>query len=57
MTTAASMDGLVDEDARLYAADGTLLAQSRQLAITLTPEDRPPVTKDQHELIDSPAQS
>ncbi len=57
VTTAASMDGLVDEDARLYAADGTLLAQSRQLAITLTPEDRPPVTKDQHELIDSPAQS
>lgn len=50
--TAASMEGLVEEDATLYAADGTLLAQSRQLAITLTPDDRPPVTKDDHGLID-----
>ncbi len=50
--TATSMEGLVEEDALLYAADGTLLAQSRQLAITLTPEDRPPVTKHDHELID-----
>lgn len=52
--TNASMEGLVEEDALLYAADGTLLAQSRQLAITLTPEDRPPVTRDNQQLIDAP---
>jgi acyl-CoA thioesterase len=52
--TTASLEGLVEEDALLYAADGTLLAQSRQLAITLTPDDRPPVTKDDHQLIDAP---
>lgn len=46
VTTIAMQEGLVDEDARIYAADGTLLAQSRQLAITMTPDDRPPVTKD-----------
>ncbi len=51
--TEASLEGLVDEDARLFAADGTLLAQSRQLAITLTPDDRPPVTRASHELIDA----
>lgn len=45
VTTIAMQEGLVDEDARLYSADGTLLAQSRQLAITMTPDDRPPVTK------------
>lgn len=45
VTTAAALEGLVEEDASLYAADGTLLAQSRQLAITMTPDDRPPVTK------------
>ncbi|MBO9532882.1 MAG: thioesterase family protein [Solirubrobacteraceae bacterium] len=50
--TEASLEGLVDEDARLYTADGTLLATSRQLAITLTPDDRPPVTRDNHALID-----
>ncbi|MFT4036202.1 MAG: thioesterase family protein [Patulibacter sp.] len=43
--TEASLEGLVEEDTRLFTADGTLLAQSRQLAITLTPDDRPPVTK------------
>lgn len=52
VTTSASIEGLVEEDARLYTADGVLLAQSRQLAITLTPDDRPPVTKDDHALID-----
>lgn len=51
VTTVHSGEGLVDEDARLYAADGTLLAQSRQLAITLTPDDRPPVTKDEQSMI------
>jgi acyl-CoA thioesterase len=51
--TEASLEGLVEEDVRLFTADGTLLAQSRQLAITLTPEDRPPVTKTDHGLIDA----
>ncbi len=46
VTTQASLEGLVDEDTRLFTADGTLLAQSRQLAITMTPADRTPVTKD-----------
>jgi len=43
ISTACSREGLVEEDTRLYAPDGTLLAQSRQLAITLTPGDRAPV--------------
>lgn len=51
--TVASQEGLVDEDVRLYTADGTLLAQARQLAITFTPDDRPPVTKDDHRLMDA----
>jgi acyl-coenzyme A thioesterase PaaI-like protein len=44
ITTIASLEGLVDEDVRLFSADGALLAQARQLAITLTPEDRPLIT-------------
>lgn len=43
--TVASQEGLCDEDAAIYTADGTLLAQARQLAITLTPEDRPLATQ------------
>ncbi|MDQ8044315.1 MAG: thioesterase family protein [Solirubrobacteraceae bacterium] len=50
--TQASLEGLVDEDARIFSADGQLLAQARQLAITLTAEDRPPVTKSSHASID-----
>ena len=42
VTTICSHEGLVDEDVRLFAADGTLLAQSRQLAVTLTSDDRAP---------------
>ena len=51
VVTQASLEGLCDEDTRLFTADGVLLAQSRQLAITLTPDDRPPVTKDDHSAI------
>jgi Thioesterase-like superfamily len=45
VVTQASLEGLCDEDVRLFTADGVLLAQARQLAITLTPDDRPMVTK------------
>ena len=51
--TVASLEGLVDEDVLVYAADGTLLAQARQLAITFTPDDRKPVTKADHSSIDA----
>jgi acyl-CoA thioesterase len=37
--TTASMGGLMEEDGELFLADGTLLAQSRQLAL-LAPVDR-----------------
>ncbi len=46
--TQASLEGLCDEDVCLFTADGVLLAQSRQLAITLTPADRPMVTRTDH---------
>ena len=35
-TTAASVNGTVEEDGVVFAADGTLLAQSRQLALWVT---------------------
>jgi hypothetical protein len=50
--TQANLEGLCDEDVRVFTADGTLLAQARQLAITLTPDDRPMVTRTDHASID-----
>ncbi|MDO9355121.1 MAG: thioesterase family protein [Solirubrobacteraceae bacterium] len=50
--TRASLEGLCDEDAWVYAADGTLLAHSRQLAITMTPDDRPMVTHEDHSALE-----
>ncbi|MEH3054985.1 MAG: thioesterase family protein [Patulibacter minatonensis] len=44
-TTATAQEGLVDEVARVYTADGVLLAEATQLAITLTPDERPVVTR------------
>jgi acyl-CoA thioesterase len=50
--TQANLEGLCDEDVRVFSADGTLLAQARQLAITLSPDDRPMVTRADHTAID-----
>lgn len=45
-TTSAAGEGFCEEDARIFTADGTLLAQARQMAIMLTPQQRKMVTKD-----------